>query len=154
MIGTNLNLVLPLLTDTMATIVAKTATALSAIEVSIADQATVSAINIASAFTINRNQLTNVAGTTYVDGNNPTAAGSVYYHSNEVYLVDGHGPIKLTSVGAINVSGIGGIGGDYGGLNPALESYNLASGQYRFYINPATPTWADLAAHAMFSRVR
>lgn len=150
MIGTNLNLTLPQLGDTIATIVSKTATALSAIQTSIADKATQAGLNLNSDISFLGNRATNVGGVVMVDGNNPTAAGSIYYHSGEFYAIDATGTIKLTNLGALNASGIGGIGGDYGGVNPALESYDNTTGQYRFYTNGGTHAWADIAAHGLF----
>ncbi len=149
MIGSDLALDLPLLSDTLAQMVTKTSVALSAIEVSIADQATQAAINITDALTINGHWLTNVGGAVMVDGNNPTAPGSVYYHANEFYMIDATGTIKVTLNGALNVAGFGGIGGDYGGANPALVSYDTASGQYRFYTNGGTHAFGDLSARAL-----
>lgn len=149
MIGTLLSLTLPQLTDTMADVVSKTATCLSQINVSLGDKATQAGLNLNSDISFLGNRATNVGGVVMVDGNNPTAAGSIYYHSGEFYAIDGTGTIKLTNLGALNAAGIGGIGGDYGGVNPALESYDNATGQYRFYTNGGTHAWADIAAHGL-----
>jgi hypothetical protein len=150
MIGTNLNLNLPLLSDTLATVVSKTSTALSAIQTSIADVATVAAINVNGPLSFSGNSATNVGSTTYVAGNVPTAAGSMYYTSGEFFLIDATGTIKVTNLGQLNAAAFGGIGGDYGGANPALESYDNTTGQYRFYTNGGTHAWADIAAHGLF----
>lgn len=144
MIGTNLNLDLPTLSDTLATIVSKTVTALGLIQDSIADKATPSALNITSALSLAGNQLTNVASATLTDGNNATVAGTIYYHNNEFYLVDGTGTIQLTSAGAINVSSTGTIGGDYGGSNPANVTYVNATAEYLFKKDGTT--YADIVA--------
>lgn len=148
MIGTSLDLVLPLLEDNLATIVQKTSDAISQIEVSIADDVTQAAINITGSLTMNGNWLTNVAGIVLADGNAPTAAGSTYYHDGEFYMVDSTGIVKVTLNGALNAAGFGAIGGDYGGVNPALVSYDTASGQYRFYIDGGALTFADLSAQS------
>lgn len=144
MIGTNLNLDLPTLSDPLATIVSKTVTALSAIQVSIADKATPSALNINSALSMGGNQLTSVGSVTLADGNASAAAGTIYYHLGEFYLIDATGAIQLTASGAINVAGVGGIGGDYGGSNPAQVTYDNASVQYRFMQDGTN--WADVKA--------
>ena len=149
MIGTNLNLVLPLVSDTMAAVVAKTAAALSAIEVSIADDATQAAINITAPLSLGGNWLSDAGGVILADGNAPSAAGGLYYHAGEFYMIDSTSAIKVTLNGNLNVTGIGAIGGDYGGANPALVSYDTISGQYRFYINGGTLTWADLSARSL-----
>ncbi len=151
MIGTNLGLSLPLLSDNLATIVSKTSTALSAIQTSIADDATQAAINITGALSFGGNWATDVGGLVLTTGNAPSAAGSVYYSGGEFYMVDATSAIKMTLNGTINVAGVGGIGGDYGGSNPALVSYDTASSQYRFYINGGTLTFADIEAREYFA---
>ena len=148
MIGTNLNLTLPLLSDTLATIVAKTAAALSQIEVSIADDVTPTAINIAQSLSMNGNWLTNTGGIILADGNNPTSPGSVYYHNNEIYVIDSTRAVQLTLNGAINVAGVGGIGGDYGGSIPH-SSRTTRRPAIRFYTNGGTLAWADLSAGSL-----
>ena len=47
-----------------------------------------------------------------------------------------------TSGLGLNASGIGGIGGDYGGSNPALVSFVDTSSRYDFYDDRTTSTWA------------
>ncbi len=154
MIGTNLGLSLPLLSDNLATIVSKTSAALSSIQTSIADRATPAGLNITTALSFGGNWATNVGGLILVTGNPPSAAGSVYYGSDgEFYMVDHTGAVKMTLNGAINVSGFGGIGGDYGGTNPALLSYDTASGQYRFYTNGGTHAFGDTSARAMILNI-
>ncbi len=148
MIGTNLGLSLPLLSDTLATIVSKTNVALTAIQTSIADRATPAGLNITTALSFGSQWATNVGGLVLVTGNPPSAAGSVYYSAGEFYMVDHTGAIQMTLNGAINVSGFGGIGGDYGGSNPALLYYDTASGQYRFYTNGGTHAFGDTESRA------
>lgn len=145
MIGTYLNLDLPLLSDTMSTMVAKTATALGQLRDSIADKASPAGLTIVSDLSFGGNRATNLGGAVFTSGNNPTAAGSMYYSGGEFYLVDATGVIQVTSLGQLKASSFGGIGGDYGGSNPALVSYNTAAGEYRFYVNPGTPVWAGIA---------
>jgi hypothetical protein len=132
MIGTDLNLDLPTLSDTYSVALAKTTTALQEIEDSIADKATAAALNITTALSFNGNHLTDVGGVLLVAGNTPTSAGSLYYTDGKFYLRDATGIIQLTSAGAINVAGVGGIGGDYGGSNPASVVFDDASGEFRF----------------------
>jgi hypothetical protein len=145
MIGTNLGLTLPSLSDSMATMVSKTATALSAIQVSIADKATPAGLNINAALSFAGNWATSVGGIVLAAGNHPTAAGSFYYSGGEFFMVDATGAIQLTSAGALNAASVAGIGGDYGGANPASAIYNNASGQFRFFSNGGTSTYADVA---------
>lgn len=146
MIGTPLNLSLPLTSDTMVGVVTKTATALSQIADSIADQAAPSALNINTALPFGGNWASSVGGLVLVDGNNPSAPGSLYYHNGEFFLVDSTGAIQITNTGTLNVASLGTIGGDYGGANTALESYVASANEYRFYENSTTNTWAGLSA--------
>lgn len=149
MIGTYLNLDLPVLGDTVASAVAKTATALGQLRDSIADRATPSALTVNQQLDFQGNWATNITGLVLADGTAPTSPGTMYYHSGEFYLIDSTGTIQVTSAGSLNSAAFGGIGGDYGGSNPALESYNNSTSQYRFYVNGVTHTWADLAANGV-----
>lgn len=147
MIGTDLNLSLPSAADTYSTAISKTAIALQAIEDSIADRATPAGLDITSNLPIGGNHLTNVGGLILASGNTPSTAGSVYYSGGNFYVKDATGVIQLTSAGAINVAGVGGIGGDYGGSNPAIVTFDDLAGEYRFKEDPST--WADLVASGL-----
>jgi hypothetical protein len=145
MIGTDLNLVLPSLSESMATNISRIATALSQIEDSIAQKATPAALDINAPLDMQGNALTNTTSVQLLPGNVPSTAGSIYYYNGEFYLIDGTGTIQLTANGALNAASVGGIGGDYGGVNPAAVVFDDASGEYRF-TEDNTPTWADLKA--------
>lgn len=68
----------------------------------------------------------------------PTLTNRFYVVGNEAYFNDGVGnAVKLTNAGAVNVSGSNGIGGDYGGGNPAALNFVEATSFYEFYENPA-----------------
>lgn len=137
--GVNLNLDLPNVTDTMATMVAKTKAALSAIQDDLAPKVVASELNINSSLSFNGNTLTGLGSATLVSGNVPTAAGSLYYTGGEFYAIDGTGTVKLTNVGQIAVAGVKGIGGDYGNVgNNANVYYDNASGEYRFFDGTGT----------------
>lgn len=141
MIGTDLNLNLPSLSDTYSVVVGKIATALQAIEDSIAEAATPAGLDITGNLDIDGNHLVNVGGIVLAAGNAPASAGSIYYSGGNFYAKDATGVIQLTSAGSINVAGVGGIGGDYGGVNPATVDFHDGSGQYRFKEDGTT--WAD-----------
>lgn len=73
----------------------------------------------------------------------PATAGYAYIYNNEWYLNDGLGnDVRITLNGALDASSVGGIGGDYGGGNPAAVSFNDASGKYIFTTDPSV--YADL----------
>ena len=54
-------------------------------------------------------------------------------YAGNIYWVSPLGSIQITSGTGLNASGIGGIGGDYGGGNPALVSFVDASNRYDFW---------------------
>lgn len=67
----------------------------------------------------------------------PATAGFAYIYNNEWYLNDGLGnDVRITLNGALDASSVGGIGGDYGGGNPAAVSFNDANSKYTFTTDP------------------
>lgn len=149
MIGTRPTVSLPLLSDTLATLVSKVTTSINNIADSIADKATPAGLNVNAPLSLAGNTLINVASLALVAGTLPTAPGSMYYSGGEFYLIDSTGAVQVTSLGQLNHSAFGVIGGDYGGANPALISYDTATQQYRFYVNGSTHTWASLVAKTL-----
>lgn len=146
MIGTNPTLPYPQLGDTYTQAISKIAAWLSAIGVSLGDRATPSALNINTALDFGGNAATNITSVQLAAGNTPNVAGSLFYNAGEFYAIDATGTVQLTANGQLNAASVGGIGGDYGGVNPAQVVYDNASGQYRFYVNGGTSEWAELAA--------
>jgi hypothetical protein len=132
MIGTDLNLTLPDLAETMAENVARIRTALSSIEDSIATPATPAALNITSAIDMRGNSLTDVASLVFTSGNASGTPGTLFYYDGDWYVVDAVGMIQLTDGGQLNAASVGGIQGDYGGVNPAAVTFVDASAQYQF----------------------
>lgn len=135
--GVDLNLPIPSLSDTQTQVVTKTAQALTLIDADLAAAVLPSEININSALSFNGNPATNVGYVT-LGGGTPGAVipGTMYYNNGEWFLVDSTGTIQITSNGFINVSGTGGIGGDYIAVG-ALVSYNSAGSKYIFFGNGA-----------------
>lgn len=137
--GIDLNLDLPDVTDSMSAMVAKTKICLAAIEDDLANQVVVSEMSFNATLPLNGNAITGVGYSTYVAGNVPTAAGSIYYSAGEFYAIDSTGPVLLTNLGAIAIASVKGIGGDYGASsNSALVFYDNASGEYRFFSGNGT----------------
>lgn len=98
----------------------------------------------------------------YDQGATPSTAivGRLVYANGEFWAVNASGAIQITSGLGLNASGIGGIGGDYGGSNPALVSFVDTSSRYDFYDDRTTSTWAyqrsrglDIAAGATSTTV-
>lgn len=71
----------------------------------------------------------------YDQGSAPAGApyGRVVYAGDEFYVVTPSGTVKLTEGGAINVTSVGAIGGDYGGSNPALVEFVDSTDTYEFW---------------------
>ncbi len=82
-------------------------------------------------------------------------AGRFVYSDGELWAVNSTGAIQITSGSGLNAAAIGGIGGDYGGANPASVRFVDAATRYDFYDDYSTLTWAyqrsrglDIAAGA------
>lgn len=144
--GTYLNLDLPSLADSMATIVAKLVAALSRVQDDLTPSITPGQLNINSALSMNGASLINTGSVQLVAGNVPTLAGNFYFANGEFYAVDATGPVRLTLNGALDASSIGAISG-LGGTTAAV-TYDLASTQFRFTSNIGV--WADLVARNAF----
>jgi hypothetical protein len=140
--GVDLNLSLPELADTMATIVAKTAVALSAIEDDLAGLITPSEMDINADLDFAGNGLSGVRGLVLTDGYDTAPPGTIHYSDDEFYVVTEDGEIRLTLDGLIDVSSVGGISG-MGGNNSSVV-FDLASGEFRFFQDTGVP--ADLVA--------
>lgn len=137
--GTNLNLDLPSLSDTMATIVSKLVIALTVVEDDLAPKILPSEIDINAALVMNGNALMGAGSLQLVGGNAPSAAGSIYYSGGEFYAIDSAGVVQLTLNGSLNITAAHGIVGDYGQPgNSASVNYNNTSGEYRFYSGTGT----------------
>lgn len=81
--------------------------------------------------------------------------GRIEYYNNNFYMVTASGAIQVTSGAGLNFTAVGGIGGDYGGANPASVRFVDASTRYDFYDDYAGAIWAyirgrgvDIAAGA------
>lgn len=76
----------------------------------------------------------------------PTAANqsnlALATFNNDLYWVNNTGAVKVTSGAGLNASGIAGIGGDYGGSNPAALNFVDATSTYEFYDNFAGSAFA------------
>lgn len=130
--GVDLNLDLPSLGDTFASILAKWNVAFSAIEDDLAAKVVPAEISINAALSMGGNYLTNTGAVTFLPGNAPTTAGSLYYKSGEFFVRNSTGELQVTSGVGLNTASVGAIVGDYGGGNPARVSYDDISGEYRF----------------------
>lgn len=72
--------------------------------------------------------------------------GSWYYLGNEFYAVTAAGTIQVTAGGQLNFAAVAGIGGDYGGANPAQVRFVDATKQYDFYDNFGATEWGYVRA--------
>ena len=66
----------------------------------------------------------------------PAIVSGIYQKSGEIYVMTNAGAVQLTIGGAINVSSVGAITGDYGGVNPAAVIYTDSLSRYIFTTDP------------------
>jgi hypothetical protein len=140
--GIDLNLVLPSLSETQATNIARIATALQTIEDDLSADVTTGEIDINADLSMEGNALTNVRGIQFSDGYDAAPAGTMYYSEGEFYVVTADGVVRLTLAGEIDSSSFGGITG-MGGTNASVV-FDLASSEFRFYEDVGN--YADLRA--------
>jgi hypothetical protein len=76
----------------------------------------------------------------------PNTPGLMEFWGDEWYLVTSAGAIKVTDNGALNVTSVGGIAGDYGGVNPASARFVDLTQRYDFYDDYSTLTWGYVRA--------
>lgn len=132
--GNDLGLVLPTLSNTQTEIVSQVVTALEAIETDLAPRITAGQLDIDTELSMNGAPLTNVGGVRLTGGNS-SVVGTVYM-DEELHAVTTAGDVQITANGSLNFAVLGAIGGDYGGANPALLSYDDAGGDYVFETDP------------------
>ncbi len=141
--GVDLNLDLPTLADTFSDVVTKLVTAIEAIAADIEPRITGGQLEINTEVSMGGAPLINVGGLRLAGGET-TVPGAIYVNGDHDFLVTTDaGPVQLTLNGTINVAALGTIGGDYGGINPAVVYYDNTSGEYRFTEEPGV--WADVA---------
>lgn len=74
---------------------------------------------------------------------------SLQTYNGDLYWVTTSGVLKMTSGAALNAAGISGIGGDYGGSNPAALNFVDSTNQYSFYDDVGGNVWAYLRAKGL-----
>lgn len=92
---------------------------------------------------MNGNSVLNMDMATFTDlGSAPSGApyARIAYANGEFYMVTDAGTVRITANGVLDAGSVGGIGGDYGGADPALVDFDGASEAYIF--------WDDLGAFA------
>jgi len=142
--GVVLDLDLPAASDTMADFRAKLVVALEAIAADLEPRITAGQLDITTALSIGGAPLYNVGGLRLVGGES-TVAGTLYIgDDDELYVHTEAGAVQITLNGALDISSLGTIGGDFGGVNPAAVTYDDLSGEFRFTESPGQ--WADLVA--------
>lgn len=79
----------------------------------------------------------------------PTAPiGSMQSYGGDLYWVSASGAAKITTGANLNAAGIGGITGDYGGVNPAQLRFVDVDETYYAYDNYGLGNWARFAARS------
>lgn len=146
--GVDLNLPIPALSDTQATVITKVAQALTAIENDLTPRVTSNEININTPLSFNGLGAENLGYATFNGTPSSVVSGTIFF-SGEWFLVTAAGTIQLTNNGALNISIGGGIGGDYGAVS-ALVTYDNANTRYRFFGSSAA-SLVDLDARNFVS---
>lgn len=117
-------------------------TALTTLITSVETAVTPQGMNINSYLEFNGEEAREL-GATGFDNKTSAFSGSanirkVYVRDGELYFNDGSAnEVKLTSGGSLNASAIAGIGGDYGGSNPASVTFTDSTNTYAFLDNTA-----------------
>jgi hypothetical protein len=90
------------------------------------------------------NSIINVEAVEFQEESAPPAAdpGKVYFYADEWWLVTTAGAIQITDNGSLNVTSVGGIAGDYGGVNPASARFVDVTNRYDFYDDFGVLEWA------------
>jgi hypothetical protein len=137
-VGSALNATPPLLTDLESVATAKIVDTFSRLIAAVESTVPVAAITFAgSALDLQGGGLTNASYMQLLNQSvAPTVAGSVYAIGGDLYFLSGVGAVRITAGGAIDSGSIGGIVGDYGGVNPARVTYIDAEGAYEFTQDP------------------
>ena len=78
----------------------------------------------------------------------PAPSNRICTFGGDLWYVSPFGPIQITSGGVINVAGVNGITGDYGGANPAQLRFVDAEQRYTFYDNFGSNIFAFARARA------
>lgn len=139
--GTDLNLDLPTLADTMADVVAKLVIAVETIETDLEPRITAGELDINTELSLGGAPLTN-AGGVRLTGGATDVEGSIFEEDGDFFMVTGAGVVRITQDGGINVASAGIIGGDYGSGNPAALNYDDGAGAFDFSEDPSV--WADV----------
>lgn len=145
MVGTNLTLDLPALSDPLATSIAKIRAALSQLGTSVSDKVTQGAIAFTDSLDFSGNGAVNVAQTKFIAGTVPTTAGSLYYSAGSLWFRDSTGAVKITDAGSLSTDNSTGFTEDYGqpGIEAAAQYLNSLA-KYRFLANAGESTFADI----------
>lgn len=75
-----------------------------------------------------------------------TPVGTLQSFDDELYWVSVGGSVKITDNGNVNIASVGGITGDYGGVNPAQLRFVDADQEFYAYDDFANLMWAGIGA--------
>lgn len=87
----------------------------------------------------------------FEQGVTPAASpiGRIEYYNGNFYMVNSAGAVQVTAGAALNFTAVGGIGGDYGGANPASVRFVDAATRYDFYDDFAGLAWAYIRGRSI-----
>jgi len=144
--GSDLDLDLPSDGETFVNFAAKVVAALAAIQADLEPRIGAGALDIDTELSMNGAPLTNVGGIR-LQGGGSSVVGTLYM-DEELHAVTSAGDVQITDNGALAITALGVIGGDYGGSNPAAVTFQDSDGSYWFKEDPST--WADVYMRDLF----
>lgn len=99
---------------------------------------------------INGQGILNAVYLSLVDVGSPAATplNRVATYAGDLYWVGPSGAVQVTDGSGINAAGIGGITGDYGGINPAQFRFVDATKRFDAYDDFSTGAWASVRARS------
>lgn len=142
--GSPLAIQYPVTGDSTKDVLTKFSDNFQVLETDLEAKVTQADIEIGGALEMHDHPLTEVGSLLMTDNIGASSvAGTLMYATGKWYVADAVGAIQLTDgSGGISASGVGGIGGDYGGTEPALVSYSAIDSTYSFTTDPGV--YADV----------
>lgn len=110
-------------------------------QITLADLLATGALDLAG-FPLQNAQYTSFAEQSVLPAGGPV--GRYEYYNGEFYAVTPAGVVQITQGGTLAITSSGGIGGDYGGSNPAAVRFDNGATRYDFYDDFGGNIWAYL----------
>lgn len=145
-IGSELNETLPEVGDSAPVAAARIIDTLERLVEAVEAQVPSSAVDVDADFDMQGHGFTDTGslGLANLADTDDVPTGHLFRFENNLWFVHPDGAFQLTAGDTLNISITGGIGGDYGGSNPALVSFSDATASYLFYDDASSGAFADV----------